>query len=153
MYECVPGGIAIPKSLTNGTSLFSCTSSLMPAPGFGPIMYSYCSMFIRSRRPRSAPGTWCRHDMETLSPLVGLCKGNPPITSTFPSQFTFFRKSPSWNSPLPIVSRTRRYAITNRLQPLAPLEIHGDVQKDTTSCWSSRRARADLIIIIALLFK
>ena len=67
--------------------------------------------------------------------------------------FTFFRKSPSWNSPLPIVSRTRRYAITNRLQPLAPLEIHGDVQKDTTSCWSSRRARADLIIIIALLFK
>ena len=87
MYECVPGGIAIPKSLTNGTSLFSCTSSLMPAPGFGPIMYSYCSMFIRSRRPRSAPGTWCRHDMETLSPLFGLCKGNPPITSTFPSQW------------------------------------------------------------------
>ena len=67
--------------------------------------------------------------------------------------FTFFRKSPSWNSPLPIVSRTRRYAITNRLQPLAPLEIHGDVQYDATSCWSSRRARVDLRIIIALLFK
>ena len=29
---------------------------------------------------------------------------------------------------------------------LAPLEIHGDVQKDTTSCWSSRRARIDLRI-------
>ena len=68
-------------------------------------------------------------------------------------QFTFFRKSPSWNSPLPIVSKTRRYAITNWLQPLVPLEIHGDVQYDATSCWSSRRARVDLSIIIALLFK
>ena len=29
---------------------------------------------------------------------------------------------------------------------LAPLEIHGDVQKDTTSCWSSRRARIDIRI-------
>ena len=70
-----------------------------------------------------------------------------------PPLFTFFRKSPSWNSPLPIVSRTRRYAKTNWLQPLAPLEIHGDVHKDATSCWSSRRARVDLRIIIALLFK
>ena len=60
--------------------------------------------------------------------------------------FTFFRKSPSWNSPLPIVFRTRRYAITHWLQPLAPLEIHGDVQKDATSCWSSWRARIDLRI-------
>ena len=45
----------------------------------------------------------------------------PPddISTPLPkNQFTFFRKSPSWNSPLPIVSRTRRYAITKWLPSL-----------------------------------
>ena len=28
-----------------------------------------------------------RHDMETLSTLLALCEGNPPVTDGFPSQW------------------------------------------------------------------
>ena len=30
--------------------------------------------------------TWWRHQMETISALLVLCKGNPPVTGGFPSQ-------------------------------------------------------------------
>ena len=29
---------------------------------------------------------WWHHDMETLSLLLALCEGNPPVTGGFPSQ-------------------------------------------------------------------
>ena len=30
--------------------------------------------------------SWWRHQMETFSTLLALCKGNPPVTNGFPSQ-------------------------------------------------------------------
>ena len=35
---------------------------------------------------------WRRHQMEKMSALMGLCEGNPPVTSVFPSQ-----RSATWN--------------------------------------------------------
>ena len=32
------------------------------------------------------PSMWWRHGMETLSALLALCGGNPPVTGGFPSQ-------------------------------------------------------------------
>ena len=72
------GGMAWPSSLTSGTSLPSCTSSLMPAPWLGPRMYSYSSMLSCSRRPRSAPNDkqktveLCRQLSVVFSQEVGI---------------------------------------------------------------------------------
>ena len=61
-----PGGTTCPISLTMGTSLWSWTRSLTPAPELGPGIYSYCSTFIRNFTPLPAPGTWVLFN--TLSP-------------------------------------------------------------------------------------
>ena len=36
--------------------------------------------------------TWWRHQMETISALLALCKGNSPVTGEFPSQRPMMRK-------------------------------------------------------------
>ena len=52
---CDPGGTAWPRSRMSGTSFWSWTKILSPAPSLGPLIYSYCSMFSFKRKPRSAP--------------------------------------------------------------------------------------------------
>ena len=52
-------------------------------------LYSvYLGLYIHSgisyRKIYTVP--WLCHDMETLSPLLALCEGNPLVTSGFPSQ-------------------------------------------------------------------
>ena len=37
--------------------------------------------------PRQRIPPWRRHDKETLSTLLALCEGNPPVTDGFPSQW------------------------------------------------------------------
>ena len=39
-----------------------------------------------SSRHSSLENPWCRYGMETLSALLALCEGNPPVTGGFPSQ-------------------------------------------------------------------
>ena len=48
-------------------------------------------MFCRTRPSKFAPKqelweSWWRYDMETLTALLVLCEGNPPVTGGFPSQ-------------------------------------------------------------------
>jgi hypothetical protein len=53
---CDPGGIAVPRLVTAGISIWSCTIRRIPAPWFGPFIYSYCSIFMRNLSPPSGPG-------------------------------------------------------------------------------------------------
>ena len=78
MNEWLPFGSVMPWFRTNGVSCCPCTSSLRPAPGFGPFMYSYCSRLISRVKPDPEPGgrntnrssTWNTHKDTTSSKTI-----------------------------------------------------------------------------------
>ena len=55
--------------------------------GVGPWVNSdYEQGHIQSEMAHRQPAAWWWHDMETLSALLAICEGNPPIAGGFPSQ-------------------------------------------------------------------
>ena len=61
---------------------------------------------------------WWRHQMETLSVLLALCEGNPPVTGGFPSHrpvtHSFGVFFDLWNKRLRKQSRHRRFEMPSR---------------------------------------
>ena len=43
-------------------------------------------LLMRIPKVRGHPYSWWRHQIETFSPLLALCAGNPPVTGEFPPQ-------------------------------------------------------------------
>ena len=52
------------------------------------------------------PDTWWRHQMATFSTSLALCKGNPPVTSGFPSQWPVTRSFDVLPAPQQMVEQT-----------------------------------------------